>query len=155
MFQNNPEFVWGLIASMLIGNVALLVMCMTMVPLFAQFLRIPFTLMAPLVIVMCAFGTYSVDSSISDVWIMFAFGVLGYVMRLALIPIAPMVLGLVLEPILESKLRLALTLSGGDMMTFVERPISASLLLIAAVIFLGPVIMAAYRRVRQTPATAA
>lgn len=155
LFQNNPDFVWGLIASMLIGNIALLIMCMTMVPLFAQFLRIPFTLMAPLVIVMCAFGTYSVDSSISDVWIMFAFGLLGYIMRLALIPIAPMVLGLVLEPILESKLRLALTLSGGDMMTFVERPITASLLLIAAVIFLGPVVLAAYRRLRRSPAAPA
>jgi putative tricarboxylic transport membrane protein len=138
LFQNNPDFVWGLIASMLLGNVALLIMCMTMVPIFAQFLRIPFTVMAPLVVVMCAFGTYSVDSSISDVWIMFAFGVLGYIMRLALIPIAPMVLGLVLEPILESKLRLALTLSGGDIATFIERPIAASLLAVALLIFLGP-----------------
>lgn len=145
LFQNNPEFVWGLIASMLIGNVALLIICVTMIPMFALTLRIPFSILAPLVIVFCSFGTYSVNTSFADVWIMFAFGVLGYVMRLVRLPVAPMVLGLVLQPILESKLRLALTLAGGDLMVFVERPITAGLLAVAFLLFFGPVLFKAGR----------
>jgi putative tricarboxylic transport membrane protein len=150
LFLDRPEFVWGLIASMLIGNMALLVMCVTMVPLFAQLLRVPFTVLAPLVIVFCAMGTYSVNSSIVDVWIMFAFGALGYVMRLAHVPVPPLVLGLVLEPILEGKLRQALTISGGDVSVFVTRPISATLLACALVIFTGPPLYRVCRRALGT-----
>jgi len=78
LFQQNPEFVWGLIASMYIGNIALLVMNMPLVPLFTSILRIPYPVLAPIIVIVSLIGVYSINNSVFDVWVMFVFGVLGY-----------------------------------------------------------------------------
>lgn len=155
LFQSNPEFVWGLIASMLIGNMFLLVMNVFLVPVYARVLRVPYTILAPVIIVFCSVGAYSTNTNFYDVWIMFGFGLLGYLFNLLRIPVAPLVLGLVLGRMVEAKLRQSLSLSDTGVLIFFERPISASVIVIAALLVVVPPLLDVYRRraaARRTPA---
>ena len=145
LFERDPVFVWGLIASMLIGNIMLLAMNILLVPAFTWILRVPYAVLAPLIVVFCAAGTYAVNNSFSDVWIMFAFGALGYLLRLMGVPLAPLVLGLVLGPSFESHLRRALQISNEGLWVFVTRPLSASILAVALVLLVAPLLVARYR----------
>jgi putative tricarboxylic transport membrane protein len=133
LFTTSPDFVWALIASMFVGNVILLIMNLPMVPLFALSLRISYSLMYPIIIVICMIGVYSLNSSIFDIWMMWVFGIIGYFMKKYDISGAPLIIGLVLGPILEQSLYRALSLAHGSMWVFVTRPISATLLGIAVV----------------------
>jgi putative tricarboxylic transport membrane protein len=133
LFTTSPDFVWALIASMFVGNVILLIMNLPMVPLFALSLRISYSLMYPIIIVICMIGVYSLNSSIFDIWMMWVFGIIGYFMKKYDISGAPLIIGLVLGPILEQSLYRALSLAHGSMLVFVTRPISATLLGIAVV----------------------
>jgi putative tricarboxylic transport membrane protein len=133
LFTTSPDFVWALIASMFVGNVILLIMNLPMVPLFALSLRISYSILYPIIIVICMIGVYSLSSSMFDVWMMLVFGVAGYFMKKYDISGAPLVIGLVLGPILEQSLYRSLSLAHGDMTVFVTRPISATLLGIAVV----------------------
>ncbi|MBW2148014.1 MAG: tripartite tricarboxylate transporter permease [Deltaproteobacteria bacterium] len=132
LFHTSPDFVWALIASMFIGNVILLIMNLPMIPLFASTLRIPYGLLYPAIILICIIGSYSLNNNVFDVWVMLIFGVFGYFMKKYDIPGAPMVIALVLGPLLEYSLYQALALSHGDITVFVTRPISATLLGMAA-----------------------
>jgi putative tricarboxylic transport membrane protein len=132
LFHTSPDFVWTLIASMFVGNLILLVMNLPMVPLFAASLRIPYRYLYPAILLICIIGSYSLGNNISDVWIMIIFGILGYFMKKYDIPGAPLVIALVLGPMLENSLYQALALSHGDITVFVTRPISATLLGLAA-----------------------
>jgi putative tricarboxylic transport membrane protein len=133
LFTTSPDFVWALIASMFVGNVILLIMNLPMVPLFALTLRISYSLLYPVIIVICMIGVYSLNSSMFDIWMMWGFGIIGYFMKKYDISGAPMIIGLVLGPILEQSLYRALSLAHGSMLVFVTRPISATLLGIAVV----------------------
>jgi putative tricarboxylic transport membrane protein len=133
LFTTSPDFVWALIASMFVGNVILLIMNLPLVPLFALSLRISYSLMYPIIIVICMIGVYSLNSSIFDIWMMWVFGIIGYFMKKYDISGAPLIIGLVLGPILEQSLYRALSLAHGSMWVFVTRPISATLLGIAVV----------------------
>ena len=133
LFTTSPDFVWALIASMFVGNVILLIMNLPMVPLFALTLRISYSLLYPIIIVICMIGVYSLNSSIFDIWMMWIFGIIGYFMKKYDISGAPLIIGLVLGPILEQSLYRALSLAHGSMLVFVTRPISATLLAIALV----------------------
>ncbi len=133
LFTTSPDFVWALIASMFVGNVILLIMNLPMVPLFALSLRISYSLLYPIIIVICMIGVYSLNSSIFDIWMMWVFGIIGYFMKKYDISGAPLIIGLVLGPILEQSLYRALSLAHGSMLVFVTRPISATLLGIAVV----------------------
>lgn len=156
LFERDPVFVWGLIASMLIGNVMLLAMNVLLVPAFTWVLKVPYAVLAPLIVVFCAAGTYAVNNSFADVWIMMAFGALGYLLRLMNVPLAPLVLGLVLGPAFESHLRRALQISDQGLLTFVTRPLSASILALAAILVVAPLVVARYRaRHRATDPTPA
>jgi putative tricarboxylic transport membrane protein len=146
LFVREPAFVWGLVASMLIGNVMLLAMNVLLVPGFAWALRMPYAVLAPLIVVFCAAGTYAVNNSFADVWIMFAFGVLGYLLRLLDVPLAPLVLGLVLGPSFESHLRRTMQISDEGLLIFTNRPLSAAILAAALVLILLPPLVARYRR---------
>ncbi len=128
LFHTNPDFVWTLIASLFVGNVILLIMNLPMVPLFAYTLRLSYSLLYPAIILVCMVGVYSLNSDVFDVWTMWIFGIIGYLMKKYDIPGAPMVIGLVLGPILEQSLYRALSLAHGDITVFVTRPISAVLL---------------------------
>src|SRR6185369_4811018 len=96
LFVEQKEFVWGLIASMYLGNIAGLLVVLTCVPLFAAILRIPFSIVAPVIIVICAVGAYTVHNSMFDVVLMLVFGIIGYVFKKLDYPLAPMVLAIVL-----------------------------------------------------------
>jgi len=117
LFVEQKEFVWGLIASMYLGNIASLILVLTCVPLFAAILRVPFSIIAPIIIVICAVGAFTVNNALGDVWFMLAFGVIGYAFKKLDYPLAPMVLALVLGDAAESAFRQSMLISQGDMTT--------------------------------------
>ncbi len=146
LFQSNPEFVWGLIASMYIGNAMLLVLNLPLVGMWVQLLRVPYKLLVPLILIVSGVGVYATDNSIADLWIMFAFGIVGYLMRKLDFPPAPVVLGLVLGPLVERSLRQSLTISHGSMAIFFTRPISAVLVTIALASLFLPVLRSVWKK---------
>jgi putative tricarboxylic transport membrane protein len=140
LIQENPELFWGLVASMYLGNIMLLILNLPLVPLFAQIMRIPAYVMYPLVAGISMVGVYNVSNSIFDVWLLVAFGVLGYVMRKFGFPAAPLILGLVLGGRLELTLRQSLTMSQGDPTIFFTRWLSAVMIIAAAVLVSIPLV---------------
>ena len=142
LFDTNPDFVWALIASMYVGNVILLVLNLPLVGLWAQLIRVPYPYLAPGIMVLCLIGAYGIRNSFFDVGVAFAMGILGYVMRKLEYPAAPVVLALILSPMMEDALRQSLTISKGALAIFVTRPISLTLLVLAAV----SVLLALYAR---------
>ncbi len=137
LFTDNPDVVWPIIASMYLGNVALLVMNLPMVPLFAKLLKTPYKVMYPGILLISVVGVYSVNFAIFDVWLLVVFGLLGYVMKKLDIPPAPLVLAFVLEPIAENAVRQSLLLSDNSPVIYLERPISAVLLGLATLLMLS------------------
>ena len=138
MFTKNAELVWAVIASMLIGNFLLLVMNLPLAGLFARLLRIPYSWLYPPILALCITGVFSQANSIEDTWLLIGFGALGWLMKRYDWPAAPMVLGLVLGPLFENALRQSLTLSHGSGFIFFTRPISGTLLAVAALAILAP-----------------
>ena len=138
LFSKNPDFVWGLIASMYIGNVMLLVLNIAFVPAFVSVLKVPYRVLAPLIAIFCVVGVYSVNYSVFDLWLMLGFGLVGYLLNKMDYPLAPLVLALVLGGYMEVALRQALKMSEGDVSTFFVRPISASIMAVVAIIVLWP-----------------
>src|SRR3989449_5231250 len=118
LFVEQKDFVWGLIASMYLGNIAGLIVVLTCVPAFAAILRIPFSVIAPVIIVICAIGSYTVHNSIFDVWMMVVFGVAGYAFKKLNYPLAPLVLAIVLGDRAEASFRQAMLVSQGGMSVF-------------------------------------
>ena len=148
LFIEQKDFVWGLIASMYIGNIAGLLVVLTCVPLFAAILRIPFSIISPVIMVICAIGAYTVHNSIFDVWLMVVFGVLGYVFKKLNYPLAPMVLALVLGDRAEENFRNAIKGSQGDMTVFFSNSLVGSLTTLALVLLFWPLISALLARLR-------
>ena len=150
LFQEHPKLVWGLIASMYVGNVMLLILNLPLVPLFASILRLPYRFLYPLILGFCAVGVYSVRQSTTDLWLLSFFGLVGYLFRVYDYPSAPLVLGLVLGPLIERALRQSMVLSQGNPMIFFTRPISASLIIISILLLTAPVILRPFRK-RESP----
>ncbi|MBI3938093.1 MAG: tripartite tricarboxylate transporter permease [Betaproteobacteria bacterium] len=138
MIQDNPTLFWGLVASMYIGNVMLLVLNLPLIPLFAQILRLPVYVLYPVIFGISIVGVYSVSGSLFDVWMLAAFGLLGYLMRKLDYPAAPLILGLVLGDSMERALRQSLMMSQGDLAILVSRPLSAAMLCLALAILAVP-----------------
>jgi putative tricarboxylic transport membrane protein len=151
MTQEAP-LVWGLIASMFVGNVFLLVINLPLAPLFASVLRIPYVYLAPAILAISLVGAYAATLSISTVWMCIVFGLLGWLMMKLDVPRAPLVLAVVLAPLLETSLRQALLLSFGSPMIFLERPISAILLAAVVVALFGPLFARFRGKGSQLPA---
>ena len=149
LFQSNPDFVWGVIASMYIGNVMLLILNLPLVGLWASMLRVPYRILMPLIVTISAVGVYATDNNIFDMWIMLAFGVIGYLMRKLDFPAAPAVLALVLGPLVERSLRQSLTLSHGDLSIFFSRPISAVLTIFALLSLFTPIVRTLWQSTRK------
>jgi putative tricarboxylic transport membrane protein len=141
LFENNPDFVWGVIASMYVGNVMLVILNILFVPLFVRALMIPYTVLAALIVLFCIVGVYSLNFSIFELWIMLLFGIIGYLMRKLEFPSAPIVLAMVLGPMMETNLRQSLLLSQGSFAIFFTRPISAVLAVLVIVFLLLPVLL--------------
>jgi putative tricarboxylic transport membrane protein len=149
LFQEQKEFVWGLIASMYLGNIAGLIVVLTCVPLFAAILRIPFSIIAPVIIVICAIGAYTVHNNIFDVYLMLVFGVAGYVMRKLDYPLAPLVLALVLGDAAESSFRQAMLVGDGQVSIFFSEALVGGMTTLALFLLFWPLIAAGMRKIRR------
>ena len=145
LVNEHPDIFWGFVASMYVGNLMLLALNLPLVGIFVNVLRIPYSYLYPLVIMFCIIGVYEVNHSIVDVWIMLIMGVIGYGMRKFGLDPAPLVLGLVISPTLETSLRQSLIMSNGNWAIFFQRPIAVALLIICA----GLLLLAALSLVRS------
>ena len=154
LFAEKPDFVWGLIASMYLGNVVGLIVVLTLVPLFAAILRIPFSIIAPVIVVICAIGAYTVNNAVQDVWFMLGFGIVGYVFKKLDYPLAPLVLALVLGNNAENAFRQAMLDSGGSVWIMWSNPLVGSITTLALIMLLWPFFTKLLARFRSPPASA-
>jgi putative tricarboxylic transport membrane protein len=150
LFIEQPEFVWGLIASMYIGNIAGLIVVLTTVPAFAAILRIPFSIIAPVIITICAIGAFTVNNALLDISFMLVFGVVGYVFKKLSYPLAPLVLALVLGDMAEGNFRNSMVLSDGSMSIFWSNGLVGSICGLAILMLFWPAISMGLRRLRPT-----
>jgi putative tricarboxylic transport membrane protein len=146
LFQEHPDFVWGLIGSLYIANVVTLVINLAFIPIFVRVLTLRFTILAPVIFVLCIVGGYAPEQTMHDVWLMLIFGVAGYLLRKLNYPVAPAVLAIVLGPLAERSMRQSLLLSQGEFSIFVSRPISATCIAIAIALMLYPLVLSWRRR---------
>ncbi|HWI35945.1 MAG TPA: tripartite tricarboxylate transporter permease [Burkholderiales bacterium] len=149
LFVEQKDFVWGLIASMYLGNIAGLIVVLTCVPLFAAILRIPFSVIAPIIIVICAIGSYTVHNSIFDVWMMIVFGVGGYALKKLAYPLAPLVLAIVLGDRAEASFRQAMLVSQGDLTVFFSNGLVGTMTGLALALLLWPLVSWGWSRMRR------
>jgi len=140
LFVEQKDFVWGLIASMYLGNIAGLVIVLTCVPLFAAILRVPFSIIAPIIMVVCAVGAYTVNNAMFDVWLMVLFGALGYVFNKLSYPLPPLVLALVLGDMAESSFRQAMLMSQGSIEIFWSNWLVGTIMTLGVVLLFWPAI---------------
>jgi TctA family transporter len=132
----NPELFWGLIASMWIGNLMLVILNLPLIGLWVKLLKVPYRILYPAILMICSIGVYTLNYNVFDIWMTAFFGLVGYVWSKLKCEGAPLLLGLVLGPMMEENFRRALLLSRGEFSTFVTRPLSLSLLIIAAILVL-------------------
>src|SRR5262249_11029432 len=144
LFVEQKEFVWGLIASMYLSNIIGLLVVLTCVPLFAAILRIPFSIIAPIILVFCAIGAYSVHNSTFDVVLMLVFGVVGYVLKKCNYPLAPMVLAIVLGDKAEEAFRQSLLSSQGTLGIFFSNGLVASVMALGLIALFWPMFQNAF-----------
>lgn len=146
--REQPSLFWGIIASMWVGNVMLIILNLPLIGLWVKLLKVPYYILFPIIMAMCSIGVYSVNSNTYDLYAVALFGLLGYVISKLRCEPAPLLLGFVLGPMLEENLRRAMIQARGDVSTFVTRPISA-VLLVLAVVVLVVVLMPQVRRKRE------
>lgn len=149
LMAENPDFAWGLIASMYLGNVMLVVLNIFFIPAFASIARVPYRIMAPAIVVICMLGTYTVNGSITETWIMLACGVVGFFMKRFGFSPAATVIALVLGPLAEETLRQSMIISGGSFRIFTEDSVSLGLLAVLGVLLIGPALYRARRWLQQ------
>ena len=142
LITEHPDVFWGVVASMYIGNVMLLILNLPMVGIWVQLLRVPYAILAPIIVLFCCIGVYSIRNTVFDIWVMGIFGMIGYLFRKVDMEPGPLILAFVLGPILERSLRQALLISAGSPLIFLTRPISGALMGFLLVFILIQVIMA-------------
>ncbi len=140
LFVNNPEFVWGLIGSLYMANFFTVIINIAFIPLFVSVLKMPFTILAPIIFILCMVGGFAPTQDMHDVWLILVFGVMFYLLRKLNYPVAPAVLAIVLGPLAERSLRQTLIAERGDVTVFFERPLSATILVIAVLMFVLPLL---------------
>ncbi|MHA1152412.1 MAG: tripartite tricarboxylate transporter permease, partial [Alphaproteobacteria bacterium] len=140
VFTDHPDFVWGLIASLYAANLFALLINIGFIPAFIWVLKMPFTILAPIIFVLCVVGGYVPTQDMHDVWLMLIFGVVGYLMRKLDYPMAPAVLAIVLGPLAEPAMRQSLIGSHGDVTIFFTRPISGTIMAIALLLIVLPLL---------------
>ena len=148
LFVEQKDFVWGLIASMYLGNLAGLIIVLTCVPLFAAILRIPFSIIAPVIIVICAIGAYTVHNAMLDIWFMLLFGVIGYVFKKLDYPLAPLVLALVLGDRAEDSFRQSMLISQGEMSVFFSNWLVGGITALSLLMLFWPLLSKLLARLR-------
>jgi len=152
LFVDNKDFVWGLIASMYLGNVAGLIIVLTCVPLFAAILRIPFSIIAPVILVFCAIGAFTVHNSTFDVMLMLVFGVVGYFLKKCNYPLAPLVLAIVLGDKAEEAFRQSLLGSQGSLTVFFSSGLVGTIMTLGLIALFWGVISNSWTWLRSRPA---
>jgi putative tricarboxylic transport membrane protein len=152
LIEEQPEVVWGLLASFYIGNIILLIMNLPLAPLFASMLRMRYEMMYPLILLLSFLGAFAVENRLWGVWLALAFGVIGYFMKRYDYPAPPVILGLIIGGIMEEALVQTSSISGGDFTIFLRRPIALLLFGFALVIILGPFIMKAVKALTRRAA---
>ena len=152
VFTDHPDFVWGFIASLSAANLFALLINIAFIPAFIWVLRLPFTILAPIIFILCIVGGFVPTMDMHDVWLMLIFGVVGYLMRKLDYPMAPAVLAIVLGPLAEPALRQSLLISGGSFSIFFTRPFAAVIIVIAIILILLPVFKIIYNQVKKPKA---
>jgi putative tricarboxylic transport membrane protein len=153
LFTEQKDFVWGLIASMYLGNLVGLIVVLTTVPWWAAILRVPFSIIGPVIVVICAVGAYTVHNKLSDIALMLVFGILGYAFKKLKYPLAPLVLALVLGDMAESSFRQSMLLSGGSIGIFWNNSLSGTIATLAILMLIWPLVTKAFWAVTRKPAT--
>ncbi len=154
VMTQQPDLFWGIIASMWIGNLMLVIINLPLVGIWVTFLKVPYRLLFPSILLLCAVGSYSLNSSATEVGLMALFGLFGYLFHKIDCEPAPLMLGFILGPLMEENLRRALIVSHGDASVFVRRPISLTLLIMATLLLLL-VVLPSFRRTREEAFTEA
>ncbi|MET0606589.1 MAG: tripartite tricarboxylate transporter permease [Beijerinckiaceae bacterium] len=149
LFVEKKEFVWGLIASMYLGNIAGLIIVLATVPVFAAIMRVPFAIIAPLILIVCAIGAYTVGNAKFDIWLMIIFGIIGYIFKKLQFPLAPMVLALVLGDRTETAFRQAMLGSDGSLSVFWANGLVGSIVGLAMLLLFWPLITKVFVATRK------
>jgi putative tricarboxylic transport membrane protein len=153
LFVDQSEFVWGLIGSFYVSNFFALVVNLAFIPVFIWMLRMPFTILAPMIFVLSVVGGYAATRDMHDVWLMLIFGIGAFFLRKLDYPVAPAVLAIVLGPIAEPTLRQSLLLSSGDPMIFLNRPIAGPITVIAVILILLPLFKFGWNKFKKSGGT--
>jgi putative tricarboxylic transport membrane protein len=149
LFVEHHDFVWGLIASIYLGHLLTFVICILAVPLLASIMRVPYAFLTPFIVLISIIGAYSLNNNPLDVFITIIFGLIGYWLRKMKYPLAPLVVAVVLGDSTERTLRQSLIASGGNPSIFVGSPLSATLVTLAIILLLVPLIRAVRARGRR------
>jgi putative tricarboxylic transport membrane protein len=152
LFLDHSEFVWGLIASLYAANLFAVIINVAFIPVFIKILKTPFTILAPIIFILCLIGGYAPTQSMHDVWLMVVFGIVGYLMRKLDYPLAPAVLAIVLGPLAEPALRQSLLISDGEFSIFFTRTYSGPIMVTAIILLFLPVFKIVYDKFRHRPA---
>ncbi len=152
LMTEHPDIFWGVIASMYIGNVMLLILNLPLVSLWVSLLRVPLHILVTCIVLFAVIGTYSVDNSAFDLWILFAFGVIGYFLRKLDVDLTPLILAIVLGPLIEARFRESMFMSRGDLGIFVGSPITVAIWLIGLTMLLSRPIIGLIQRLLKTKA---
>ncbi|MBT5051487.1 MAG: tripartite tricarboxylate transporter permease [Rhodospirillaceae bacterium] len=152
LFIDHKDFVWGLIASLYAANLFAVLINIAFIPAFVAVLKMPFTILAPIIYVLCVVGGYAPTKAIHDVWLMLIFGVMGYLMRKLDYPLAPAVLAIVLGPLAEASMRQSLIMEQGSFAIFFNRPIAGTIMVIAIALLLWPLVTVIRNRLKTVTA---
>jgi putative tricarboxylic transport membrane protein len=140
LLTEHPNIFWGFVASMYIGNAMLVILNLPLIGMWVKLLKVPYAILFPLILLLCFVGAYSVNNSMTDVWFMMFFGIVGYLMKKVHLEAAPLILAFVLGPMMETALRQSLIKSGGSFLIFFTRPISVGFLIVAVLLFVIPLL---------------
>ena len=146
LMTRNPDLFWGVITSMYIGNVMLLILNLPLIPMWVRFLKIPYPILFPFILLFCLIGVYTINNNIFDIYLMIFFGIVGYLARKFEFEAAPFILAVVLGPMMEKAFRQSLIMFQGDFSVFIRRPISGVIFGLAAVLLVLPLITGGFKR---------
>jgi putative tricarboxylic transport membrane protein len=137
LVHQRPDVFWGVIASMYIGNVMLLVLNLPLIGIWVQILKVPFALLYPLILLFCIIGVYSLNNSVTEIYFMIFFGIIGYCLKKTGYALSPMILAMIIEPVFESAFRQSIIMSSGAFVIFLSSPISTGLLILTFIVLLS------------------
>ena len=146
LMTRNPDLFWGVITSMYIGNVMLLILNLPLIPMWVRFLKIPYPILFPFILLFCLIGVYTINNNIFDIYLMIFFGIVGYLARKFEFEAAPFILAVVLGPMMEKTFRQSLIMFQGDFSVFIRRPISGVIFGLAVILLVLPLITGGFKR---------